>query len=137
VATSGTKASLVVVADAWFPGWSAKVDGKSAKVEKADGAFLGVVVGPGDHVITLAYHNGPAALLGRVITGVTVVALLVFALPLPAASRRRLDDARDSLRSGPWNDVFGRLAARNGRNRGGNGAPLPQPERRARSPVRT
>jgi hypothetical protein len=53
VATAGPKPSLVVVADAYFPGWKARVDGKPTSVLKADGAFVGVAVGPGEHVIVL------------------------------------------------------------------------------------
>jgi hypothetical protein len=71
--TAGTKPSLVVLADAYFPGWTARVDGKAAKVLKADGAFLGVVVGPGQHVVQLAYHRPASALVGRLITFVTLL----------------------------------------------------------------
>jgi hypothetical protein len=80
VATSGTKPSLVVVADAYFPGWKARVDGKSAPVLKADGAFLGVAVGPGQHMIDLSYHRPPAALVGRVISVTTVVVIILWLL---------------------------------------------------------
>ncbi|MGH9268033.1 MAG: YfhO family protein, partial [Acidimicrobiales bacterium] len=49
--------ALVVVAETWFPGWEASVDGRPTTVVKADATFLGVPVGPGRHVITLAYQR--------------------------------------------------------------------------------
>ena len=46
--SSGPRPSLVVVADANFPGWKARVDGRRAPVLEADGAFISVAVGAGD-----------------------------------------------------------------------------------------
>jgi hypothetical protein len=82
---SGSEGSLVVVSDAYFPGWRAEVDGKPAPVLQADAALLGVAVGPGDHRIELTYGVPGAAMAGRAVTGATLAALLL-AVPL---SRRR------------------------------------------------
>jgi hypothetical protein len=54
------------------------VDGKPAPVLKADGAFLGVAVGPGQHTIELSYHRPPAAVVGRVISVATVLAIVLW-----------------------------------------------------------
>jgi hypothetical protein len=51
-------AGLVVVNEAYHPGWSATVDGAPAEVLPANGAFRGVVVGPGKHRIEMAYSAG-------------------------------------------------------------------------------
>jgi hypothetical protein len=75
--TSGSSPSLVVLAESWFPGWSARVDGKAAAVVEADGAFLGVVVGPGEHTIALAFHRPGIAAVGRIITGLTLAVCLL------------------------------------------------------------
>jgi len=75
---SGGEPALVVVADAYFPGWAATVDGRPAPVLRADGAFVGVAVPAGDHHVELAYRPPPAATAGRAVTGGTV-ALLVLA----------------------------------------------------------
>ncbi len=98
--TSGSKASLLVVAEAWFPGWKGWVDGEEVPVRKADGAFLGVVLPPGDHEVRLAYQLPRAAVVGRGITLVTLVAsgLLLWA---PRVLRRR----RDRRRAGHELDV--------------------------------
>ncbi|MGH9278312.1 MAG: YfhO family protein [Acidimicrobiales bacterium] len=85
VSTSGSHAALVVVAEAWFPGWRATVDGRPAPVLEADGAFLGVPVGAGDHTIEITFHPPPLRALGRLITAGTVVALVLGAF----LSRRR------------------------------------------------
>lgn len=46
---------LLVVSEAHYPGWSATVDGRDADIVLADGAFLGVVVPPGDHRVEFAF----------------------------------------------------------------------------------
>jgi hypothetical protein len=72
---SGTQPALVVVSDAWFPGWKATIDGQPTPVLEADGAFLGVAVGPGDHEIELSYGVPAVATVGRSITAVTFAVL--------------------------------------------------------------
>lgn len=67
--------ALLVVAETWFPGWKATVDGKSTPVVQADGAFLGVAMGAGRHVVQFTYHRPVAADVGRVITFGTLLGL--------------------------------------------------------------
>jgi uncharacterized membrane protein YfhO len=87
VKTSGARASVVVVAAAWFPGWEAHVDGKQVPVLIADGAFLGVAVPPGEHEIVLVYKKPVTAAVGLAITGATLLGVILF---LPSRRRRRL-----------------------------------------------
>jgi hypothetical protein len=47
---------MVVLTDSWFPGWQAKVDGRPAAIEKAYGAFRGVVVEAGEHTVEMRYR---------------------------------------------------------------------------------
>jgi hypothetical protein len=68
----------------WDPGWSARIDGKPARVLRADGVFRGVVVPPGRHNVAFSYRNRDEA-RGR---GIGVVALLVL-MGLVAPGRRR------------------------------------------------
>ncbi len=49
---------VVVVSEAFFPGWSARVDGAPAAVFPANAAFRGVLVGPGRHRIEMEYSSG-------------------------------------------------------------------------------
>ena len=46
---------LVVLADSWYPGWKATVDGRDADVERVDYAVRGVAIGPGSHRVELTY----------------------------------------------------------------------------------
>jgi hypothetical protein len=90
--TSNT-AQLLVVSESWFPGWQATVDGRPAKVLKADGAFLGVVLRPGAHTVALRYTKPAAAWVGRVVTALGLAAAAFF-----VAFRRRRRRMRAAAR---------------------------------------
>jgi hypothetical protein len=90
IETDGGLPSLLVVAETYFPGWHAVVDGKSVPVMEADGAFVGVALPPGKHVVSLEYRRPAAAIVGRVITFSTLGGILVWAL------RRRRRTVRGS-----------------------------------------
>jgi uncharacterized membrane protein YfhO len=47
---------MVVLADAWFPGWNATVDGKPAQIYRAYNLLRGVVVERGDHEVIMLYR---------------------------------------------------------------------------------
>jgi hypothetical protein len=87
--TSSPTPSVVMVAEARFPGWGARVDGKSQPVLTVDGAFVGVAVPAGDHRVDFEFNKPATADVGLAVTGATlvVVGLLAF---LP---RRRRDGA--------------------------------------------
>jgi hypothetical protein len=82
-----SRPSIVVVAEAYFPGWTAKVDGRPVPVMEADGAFLGIPVGPGQHRLTLEYHDSAAVPVGYAVTGLTVLLSLFVPLILRSKSR--------------------------------------------------
>jgi hypothetical protein len=46
----------VRVADSWYPGWTATLDGQSTTIERVDFLFKGVCVPPGSHSLTLSYQ---------------------------------------------------------------------------------
>jgi hypothetical protein len=50
------RAGLVVLDDAWAPGWSVRVDGRPAEALQADVVLRGVVVPAGRHDIVWSYH---------------------------------------------------------------------------------
>ncbi len=58
----------------WDPGWSATVDGRPAKVLRADGVFRGVSVPPGRHTVAFSYRN-PEEMRGRLVAGAGLVVL--------------------------------------------------------------
>lgn len=49
--------ALVVVSEAWSPGWRAWVDGAERPVEVLDGALLGVAVPPGGQFVRFEYEE--------------------------------------------------------------------------------
>jgi hypothetical protein len=74
-------AGVVVVAEAYHPGWRATVDGAPARVLPANGLLRAVLVGPGRHRVELRFSAGAVpALLG--------LGLLAMALAAVLAARR-------------------------------------------------
>jgi len=51
-----TRPGVLVVANAWYPGWRAVVDGVGDEVVRVDGLFCGVEVGEGEHEVLLEYR---------------------------------------------------------------------------------
>jgi uncharacterized membrane protein YfhO len=47
---------MLVVSDAWDPGWKATVDGHDAKVERVNYVMRGVRVQPGAHRVEFRYR---------------------------------------------------------------------------------
>ncbi len=58
VALDGTP-GIVSIQEAWFPGWTAEVDGVGAPVVIEDGAFMGVEVGAGSRSLRLTFDPAP------------------------------------------------------------------------------
>jgi hypothetical protein len=54
--TSGRRAGVVVLTDAYDPGWEATLDGRPVSLLRANVAFRGVAVPPGEHVIEMRYR---------------------------------------------------------------------------------
>jgi hypothetical protein len=76
----------VVLADAWDPGWAARVDGRDARVLRANFGFRAVAVPAGRHELELRYR--PAGLAaGLALTTLTAATLLAF--QVRAAKRSR------------------------------------------------
>ena len=81
---SSTGNALLVVADAWHPGWSALLDGRPTPILRTNHALRGVAVPAGDHLVEMRFR--PTSLL----VGAGVSALsLVSALGLLLYWRRR------------------------------------------------
>jgi len=59
---------LLVIADTYFPGWVAKVDGAQTPVLEVNGAQRGVVVDAGVHNVELAYRP-TSVMAGAALTG--------------------------------------------------------------------
>jgi hypothetical protein len=74
--------ALVVVADAWHPGWRADLDGQPVPILRTNHAFRGVAVPAGQHVVTMRYR--PTSLyLGAALTLASALVGLALLLFLP------------------------------------------------------
>jgi hypothetical protein len=47
---------LLILSDAYFPGWKATVDGHAVQIEKAYGALRAVIVPAGTHTVIMRYR---------------------------------------------------------------------------------
>ncbi len=78
---------MLVLADAWAPGWTVTVDGVDARLERVDVALRGVSVEAGAHDAVFTY-TPPGSSVGRSVSALAVlglIALLVAARPRRAA----------------------------------------------------
>ncbi len=76
VVAETTTPGALVLADPWFPGWSASLDGHPVPLHRADDLFRGVVLPAGRHTITFRF-DPPSFLIGRVISLATLGAVLL------------------------------------------------------------
>jgi len=57
LAVSTSSPALLVVAQSWFPGWRARVDGREAPVYRADYVAMAVPIAAGEHRVVLCYGS--------------------------------------------------------------------------------
>lgn len=58
IATSSTSPGYVVIANTWYPGWSAWVDNQPSTIWKANYLFQAVQIPAGDHHVVVTYRPG-------------------------------------------------------------------------------
>lgn len=76
----------LVLADTYYPGWRAWVDGTEVPVRRADYAFRAVCLTPGHHTVTFAFESVPL-LIGAAITISTGLFALGVLIVRKAAAR--------------------------------------------------
>ena len=72
---SGTE-TLLRISTAYFPGWTARVDGQAREVHPVDHALMGVVVPPGERDLILEYRSKYFA-AGAIVSLLTLLACAV------------------------------------------------------------
>jgi hypothetical protein len=78
---------MLVVADSWYPGWEARVDGQPAAIHRAYGVVRAVEIGAGRHDVELVYRSASIVLgLSCALLGIGVCAGLAYA---ESRARRR------------------------------------------------
>lgn len=97
---TASRPALLVLSQAWLPGWSASVSGRPAPVLRADGVLQGVPVPAGNHRVVLRYVP-PGFRLGATISLVTLLLALggIF-VERRRARRSRSDDSHSDEESG-------------------------------------
>lgn len=83
-------AGVLVVADTWYPGWEATVDGQPAPVLRVDHDFRGLRLEPGDHRVELRYRPFWRWTLWLTL-GLGLLALALGAAPMSWFSRGRTE----------------------------------------------
>ena len=81
---------FVVLADTYYPGWEARVNGAPAHIYRANHAFRAVWLPAGEHEIEFRFHL-PGLRTGVVISligGVAICGLIVAGLVRARATRR-------------------------------------------------
>jgi membrane protein YfhO len=94
ITAESERGGYLVLTDAWFPGWTANVDGRETRVERADHAFRAVKLEPGRHDVEFRYAPMSVRLglalsaLAAVVTGVLVwPATAIWPRSVPALQR--------------------------------------------------
>jgi len=85
ITASSADPAMVVVAETWFHWWKATVDGKPARLWRANYAFQALEMPPGKHQLELVYSDR-SFVLGALISGATLVLCLVGALTMRHSS---------------------------------------------------
>jgi len=76
VTLDGVSKGILVLADAYFPGWEARIDGESTRVFPADLLFRGVEVPEGATEIVFEYKP-TLIIVGLVVSGLGILILLI------------------------------------------------------------
>ncbi len=76
VETETDAAGVLILVDAWDPGWRAWIDGRPTEVLRANGAFRAVAVPEGRHVVEMLYRPWPV-LAGLCLSTAGVLALAI------------------------------------------------------------
>lgn len=79
------KTKLLCIPIPYSKGWTGKVDGKKAEIQKVNGMYIGLILKPGEHKITLDYRT-PWLFPGACLSS---TALLVFMIYIVSSGRKR------------------------------------------------
>ena len=72
-------AGYLVLADTWYPGWRAYVDGVQSRLWRANYMFRAVAIPAGEHEVKIVYQPR-SFLVGGITSGAALVLLLLLAI---------------------------------------------------------
>lgn len=79
----------IVASELWFPAWKVKVDGRKKTLLRAYGTFWGVELDRGTHRVEFRFFD-IYALMGKIISGISLLALAAAPIYLRIKSKRGL-----------------------------------------------
>jgi uncharacterized membrane protein YfhO len=82
---------LLLLTDAYYPGWTATIDGEEAALYRADGLFRGVMVPEGEHEVRFTFRSRPFE-AGRL---ASLVSLMLWLILFVLTSRPGRGASRD------------------------------------------
>jgi Bacterial membrane protein YfhO len=88
IATSADNEGILVLADSYYPGWKAFVDGREEVIRRANLFFRAVPLPAGNHTVEFRYEPRSFR-FGRVISAATLVALAIVTAILAFRARRK------------------------------------------------
>jgi len=84
---NGSTGGHLVLADVYFPGWTATIDGQPTTVLRANGLFRAVELPPGEHTVVFSYR--PLSVrVGGLLTAISLAVLLALVGLVLASGRR-------------------------------------------------
>jgi hypothetical protein len=93
VTLDGVSKGILVLADAFFPGWTATIDGKETRVLAVDVLYRGVEIPEGAKKVVFKY-DPPMVKFGLIVSGISLAVLLVGASVLVPSGIRDVKERR-------------------------------------------
>jgi len=82
LAVKTQRPGLLVIAESWYPGWKARVNGREATVYRVNHGLMGVKVGTGKQRVAMTF--APASLAwGTALSLAALLAILILGLWAP------------------------------------------------------
>jgi len=86
LSTDSAAPAALVVADSWYPGWTARIDGTLTTIYRANGAFRAILLSGGKHTVIMRYEPAPV----RTGALISLAAIIGWAALLYVSRRRTL-----------------------------------------------
>jgi len=91
------QAGYLVLADTFYPGWQAFVDGQAVEILRANYAFRAVVIEEGEHEVRFVYRRPRSFTVGWMCSAVALLAVVAAVLKVHASARQGAMTRRKDL----------------------------------------
>ncbi len=76
LSVSLNKPKILFLSETYYPGWKVYIDGNKGRIYRANYAFRGVLLEPGEHKVVFSYRP-LSVILGGIITLLGIVAIVL------------------------------------------------------------